>query len=275
MVVSAKKYWDQRFLEWNKWIKKGGQRSEFPLKNWKYPTDRLKDQKWKWGNHNHSVYLLPEPYWGNSVNPSVVFVNINPGAVKEKGSIHEDYKTLKKYSYYKLASKNVLNNKHADDWHRKRFNWASKLDTSIDPLNGLSVELIPWHSKGARDVTSYILENGQAVIENLLRFVDILPTENIFRNTFIVRSAVFMDLLNRDFFIKYFNKSTVKNLTLARKGNIIKPISFLTQIRLLEEHGYSKFLVFHGGASNMMPLNEYLILDEGVSLKDYLRAENG
>lgn len=272
---TPKEYWDERFNQWKKWVKNGSEYKDFPWTNWEYPSDKLKNKKWKWGNHKHSVNILPEPYWGNPTQPSVIFININPGAVEVVGGVQDDLSKLNKFNYYQIAAENKLKINVTQDWHQKRFKWVSGLgDESINPSDGLSIELIPWHSKSASDITNYIMENGSAVIDNLIRFQKVLPNKGLFSNTFIVRSAAFMDLLEKEVFAKYFDLTKITHFSLARKRVILKPMSFLTCVRFKKKFGGTEFLIFHGGSSNQMPPLDYILIEKQKTLKLFLETRN-
>lgn len=269
----ARKYWDDRFNDWRNWMSKGGIESDFPwIKDWNFPKDALKKDSWKWGNSKHSAHIIPEPYWGNPIDPSVVFVNINPGKVSDISSPQAEISKISfDLSYFEIAAKNHFNLTATQNWHSKRFKWAHGLDSNIDPLKGLSIELIPWHSESASDVTKYIIENRKSVIENLIRFEKTLPKKGIFKDTFVVRSAAFMDLLNIEDFASYFQIEKMKHHILSRKGHIDKPISFLTIVYFKKKYGNTRFIIFHGGSNNDMPSIDYLVQGTDKTLKEYLK----
>jgi len=269
----ARKYWDEKYNEWKIWIMNGGVPDSFPWSSeWKFPEDKQKNDKWKWGNCLHSARILPEPYWGNPINPCAVFININPGEVNDPSS-PQALPPAHSHSYFDIAHKNALHLQNTENWHLKRFKWAEKLNTSIKANNCLSVELIPWHSKAASDVTKYIINNRAVIIANLKRFAQILPEKGLLKNTFIVRSAAFMDLLSQKDFSEYFDVKNMTHHMLARKGTIEKPISFLSIIQLKKEHGGTNFLIFHGGASNELPPLNYWVMDKNMTLKDFIQTK--
>lgn len=268
----SKEYWDKRFRQWKEWIDRGSKENDFPWKDeWPLPDDKVKKEKWKWGNCIQSSKILPEPYWGNPLDPSVVFININPGKVSDLNSNQVNYAQMREYDYYLIASENKLKLLPTQKFHQDRFAWAAAQDVKINLKKGLSVELIPWHSeKAAGDVNKYIINNRKAVLNNLKRFAEVLPKTGCFKNTFIVRSAAFMDLLDKKDFGDYFELRNIKHNILAREGHINKPISFLSIVKLKQIYGGAEFLIFHGGQNNDMPSLSYRVLEAKKSLKDFL-----
>jgi len=271
--MTAKEYWDNEFNKWKEWIKKGSKPEEFPLNDWNIPSDKLLNSKWQWGNCKHSSEIMPEPYWGNPINPSFIFVNINPARVDTFNSQQSNFNRFK-LTYYDIAASNQLNLNETQNWHNERFQWAKNIDKSSDEKIGLSIELIPWHSKSASNVTKYILDNRNSVLNNIKRFSKQLPKTGLFKNTFIVRSAAFMDLLQHKEWADYFQANETKHFALAKEGIIDKPISFLSTARFKQEHGNSEFLIFHGGASNDMPKLNYLLIGTKFNLENYLLSRN-
>jgi hypothetical protein len=267
----AKEYWENRFNEWKSWMRQGSNEKDFPWNDWNYPNDVLRKENWHWQNCRHSAHILPEPYWGNPIDPSIVFVNINPGKVDALQGVQANFSNSREdISYYHIASRNHLHLNETQKWHQNRFNWANEFSTSIDSKKGLSIELIPWHSKSASDVTNYIIENRQAVIENLIRFSKILPKTGVFKNTFIVRSAAFMNLLDNQDFASYFHIEQMKHHVLAKSGHIDKPISFMSILNFKDAYDSARFIVFHGGSNNQLPSKDYVVLETGKSLKAFL-----
>jgi hypothetical protein len=165
-----------------------------------------------------------------------------------------------------------LNLIDTQNWHSERFQWAKNLGGLSDNNIGLSIELIPWHSRTASNVTKYIINNRKSVLENIKRFSKQLPTEGLFKNTFIVRSAAFMDLLQHKDFADYFQTNETKHFILAKKGTINKPISFLSSAKFKSEHGNTDFLIFHGGSSNDMPSLDYILIGTKYNLEDFMSA---
>ncbi|MCX6230913.1 MAG: hypothetical protein NTZ33_05165 [Bacteroidetes bacterium] len=271
---SAKEYWDNNIKEWIKWRKENGGQDNFPWKGWIFPKDKVINSKWKWGNHDHSSNLLPEPYWGNSIDPSVVFLNINPGSVNNNKSNQSLIKEIEKFTYFDIAASNKLNLFATQNFHKARFEWASMINKNIKSDKGLCIELIPWHSKSSSVVTNYIIDNRKSIFENIMRFQPILPKNGIFKNTFIVRSASFMDLLDKEDFSEKFDLKTLKHFILAKTNHIDKPISFLSIVFLKKKYKYSKFLIFHGGANNNMPSLNYTVLETNKKLKEFLNMNN-
>jgi hypothetical protein len=262
-------HWNELFNLWKEW-KKGGFVEPFPWKLWPKPNDEQLNNEWRWGNCLHSSHILPEPYWGNAKNPQAIFININPGKVSETIGSQADFNQFD-LTYNQIASNNALGLTQTNDWHLKRFQWAQSIDNQITADKCLSVELIPWHSEKAADVTRYILQNSDSVINNLRIFANILPTKGPFINTFIVRAAVFMNLLENNDFGKYFNLKTLRHFTLCR-GNLPIPTSFMSEVFLNKEHGGSRFIVFYGGASNQMPPPNYSLLETRSTLSKYFRG---
>jgi len=262
-------HWNHLFDQWKNW-KQSNFTGPSPWINiWPTPNDVQLNNNWRWGNCLHSSHILPEPYWGNATNPQAIFININPGKVSEPVGLQANFNQFG-LTYNAIASNNELGLTQTNDWHLKRFKWAKSIANQIEADNCLSVELIPWHSAKAADVTDYILNNSASVIDNLRIFANILPDKGPFRNTFIVRAAVFMNLLETRVFGNYFNRETLRHFTLCR-GNLPIPTSFMSEVFLHKEHGGSRFIVFYGGASNQMPPPNYSLLETGSRLSNYFQ----
>lgn len=271
--MTAKEYWDVEFDKWKEWIQLGSNPKEFPFKDWSFPSDKLKKGKWQWGSCKHSSEILPEPYWGNPIDPPFIFININPARVDSLDGEQANF-VRNELKYYDIAARNKLNLIETQNWHDARFKWAQDIEEITLDKCGLSIELVPWHSKSASNVTKYIFENRNSVINNIKCFSKQLPKTGIFKNTFIVRSAAFMDLLQHKELADYFQIQEIKHFTLAKEGVINKPISFLSTAKFKQEHGNTEFLIFHGGASNDMPPMNYILMDTTLKLKEYLLLRN-
>ena len=269
----------------NLWFKKWCELNSLKLREsisidsdtWLCPNDgKTKDEKWKWGNTEHAFNVLPEPYWGNINDPSVIFININPGANYDITNAGQLYSETHSSTAYDAIASNIFNQRETEDWHRARFKWAQEIDNSLIVENGLSIELIPWHSKKSSDIAKYIENNTLPIINNINRFAKILPSTGIFKDSFIVRSAAFMDLLDKKEFYQNLHITKIENFSLAKKGLILKPISFLTivQVNIDKDSKKIKFLVFHGGASNKLPPKEYIVLEKNVTLENFLLNNN-
>lgn len=181
--MAAKEYWDNEFNKWKEWIQKGSKPEEFLLKDWIIPSDKLIKSKWQWGNCKHSSEIMPEPYWGNPTDPSFIFVNINPATVDTFNSQQSNFNRFD-LNYYDIAASNKLNLTNTQNWHNERFQWAKNIDELSFKETGLSIELIPWHSKSASNVTKYIFENKTSVLYNIKNFSKQLTKTGIFKNTF-------------------------------------------------------------------------------------------
>jgi hypothetical protein len=130
-------------------------------------------QKWQKIIHNIHPELMPEPYWGNPEESSVVVINYNPGSsetVDEDDPCHinqaknQNHLTMagamhKKYSDIALSfpwldsqlTGFCQNAKHARtlDWMRKRTEWAYRVCNITTPLHAqprpFLFDLCGWH----------------------------------------------------------------------------------------------------------------------------------
>lgn len=274
----AREYWNLRLAQWILWKSQGAFLENYPWSDeWPCPFDAPRTNRiWSWGNCVHTTAILPEPYWGNIIDPSVVFININPGCVTDLHSPQIAIPQNENVQYEQIASGNLWALHATQNWHdRFRNSWAISLLNGIEEFRGgLSVELVPWHSKSSSDVRKYILENPEVVLRNLFRFLDVLPSRGVFRKTFVVRSADFMRLLCDDRFSSYFEIIGLRQYTLAREGFVAMSVSFMAVVRLRKEHGDPEFIIFYGGANNSLPSLDYLVLGENMTLREFLLRRN-
>lgn len=168
MPSSYYEYWEEFVSEW---FKAGGKPS-FPLKCWTDPDPVL---------GSVSQYL-PEPWWGNDGDEEplhCVVINYNPG----EGGPNQEYSKLKhwyKSSYandiVKTVGANLLT--ATADWHNSKralpvLDILHDLGCISEPYslrNHLSIELIPWHTKDANKIDTYIHDNIEQVYEYCLKF---------------------------------------------------------------------------------------------------------
>ena len=120
---------------------------------------------------------IPEPWWGNDGSSPLhsVVVNFNPG----EGGSCQKRGSIKGYSY----SKDVVGNQgilqETRKWHKSKramrvLNTLCRLNYIAKPYgleNHLSVELIPWHTKGlSSEYFTYLSQNIQRVYDHSICF---------------------------------------------------------------------------------------------------------
>ena len=195
------KYWDEFFKNWKEIACK--QKSEPDReKAWKekytpdelhfnYPVDILNSEKEP--ENKPTFNYIPEPYWGwtprNGHELKVVVVNYNPGLAENNQHIsvikNEDF-DYQKYvknqigEYYgdsKADNRMGVRQYKTSNWHE--VNRAKPLsdiftdwqNSHKEPLKYyLGIELVPWHTKGTKDLQKYFTNNKSAIIKWSLNF---------------------------------------------------------------------------------------------------------
>lgn len=153
------------------------------------PLNGLNDAK-----KSLSLQYLPEPYYGDMEQCSIVIINLNPGTgLCEQCHLRQGVKDLlvndvKKNGYSKIAKAFPLDGKQSSvhlpkeslDWWKSRLEWIdrilecklgadyikSKEDKSKeDKKKPFAVELVPLHSKSFKvDATNYINAKYASII---------------------------------------------------------------------------------------------------------------
>ena len=145
-------YWDKTIKEW---ADSGG---EIPESEQVWFEGKSKLCKWS--------KLMPEPYWGDPENCSVVILNYNPACSESPESYdtcHLDNAKNERSLSGKLSlhySKEALEFRHFDEnpdcpyrcfagtiWWRNKREWLNNL-TDNDKKKPFALELIGWHSPG-------------------------------------------------------------------------------------------------------------------------------
>ena len=136
------------------------------LKSWRMDGEIPESQKFwfeEQGHLNLHSELMPEPYWGDIDNNSVVFINFNPAGaeyVNADDSSHIIHKDNPKEvcgwlspEYSKVAKTFPLLDKKTPvvyegaDWWKERVKWLSQFGIEEPDLRPFAIELCPWHSK--------------------------------------------------------------------------------------------------------------------------------
>lgn len=196
---------------------------KFPGKIFNHPDEK-----------NYTYDFLPEPYWGYTIKSQMplqyVVINYNPGSGgpcqrRKNENImnidsYEIYVKKQVKCYSKLIITGNLRNKNSEkpsqfkttNWHNSsRAHRLSQLDsdsptpyylTKTNPAvcHYLGIDLVPWHSKGIKDLDGYIEDNAKAVMNLSLNFAIEAAKKvvnPIFKNKIILRTTL-------DNFIKYF-----------------------------------------------------------------------
>jgi hypothetical protein len=196
---------------------------KFPDKIFNHPDEK-----------NYTYDFLPEPYWGYTLKSKMpleyVVINYNPGSGGPcQGRKNENIMNLDSYEIYvkkqvecysKLILTGNLRNKKSKkpsqfkttNWHNSsRAHRLSQLDSKSPTLyyltkthpavcHYLGIDLVPWHTKGVKDLGSYIEDNAKAVMNLSLNFAIEAAkriVNPIFKNKIIMRTSL-------DNFIKYF-----------------------------------------------------------------------
>lgn len=210
-------FWDDFVKEWCLYIASGNSLSNNPWNNTINTLSNL--TKWHYPNFNNhispktpfdpTIQYIPEPWGGNDGTHPLqsVVINYNPGKglPKQVGVSAPNFTTYhnaeinkgpkeKNYNYKNRAKPiyDVLKILGVD------LNGCDKLE------NHLSVELIPWHSKGfTKEVLIYAQQNLNAIIEHSIKFA-VEASKNIC-NDKLNRVVLFRISLSR--LIEIFDKT--------------------------------------------------------------------
>ena len=139
------------------------------LKYWREEEGRIpKSQKFWFDEQNHlglHRLLMPEPYWGNIDNNSVVFINFNPAGAETATPDDDSHISQKENpekvcgwlspEYSKVAvSFPLLANDPEDykhykgaEWWQKRVKWMNQFGIEDNDVKPFAIELCAWHSK--------------------------------------------------------------------------------------------------------------------------------
>lgn len=164
------KYWEEFVSEWFK--AQAGHKPVCLLKCWTDPDPVF----------GCVSKYLPEPWWGNDGDKEPlhsVVINYNPG----EGGPEQEYSALSKISHSSYANDIVKTAASGtlvktERWHKNRralrvLNALHKLGHISKPYgleNHLSIELIPWHTKDANKIDTYIHDNIEQVYKYCLEF---------------------------------------------------------------------------------------------------------
>ncbi len=139
-----------------------------------------------------SLQYLPEPYYGDMDQCSIVIINLNPGTgLCEQCHLRRGVKDLlvndvKKNGYSKIAKAFPLDGKQSSvhlpkeslDWWKSRLEWIDRIlecklgadyikskEDKKDKKKPFAVELVPLHSKSFKvDATNYINAKYASII---------------------------------------------------------------------------------------------------------------
>lgn len=186
------RYWDKFVYEWSRSHQMG--KCSTRINGWSAPntienSDNLNDG---------TIQYLPEPWWGNDGTHelSSIIINYNPYSGGDDQKFNSVEQSFKKFNYRNFIKNNVsfyiksrYNNSNkigaptpfletTCDWHYKN-RCKPIIDTlnilgnnvSYNLRNHLSIELIPWHSKGVnKDVTAYAHTNADMIFNHCIKF---------------------------------------------------------------------------------------------------------
>ena len=160
----------------------------------KDPFDEQKNPLQDLNDGTLSLQHLPEPYYGDMDNPSIVIINLNPGTglceqchlrKNKPGILVNDVKVndVKGDSYSKMAkvfpidrkSKNVHMPQESINWWESRLKWINhileirkNMGISIDDnKKPFAIELVPLHSKSFKvsKAAEYVKNKYLAVLD--------------------------------------------------------------------------------------------------------------
>lgn len=162
-------YWEDFVKKWQRNNSKNS-----AIKGWSSPVNILFNST---NPPVSSFDYLPEPWWGNdgSLPLHTVIINFNPG----KGESIQKKGILPVISSY--ANDIVLSGilPKTDCWHCKHralpiLDSLKRLGYVSGPVsthNSLSIELIPWHTKGIdNDYWDYVNQNASIIFDSVIRF---------------------------------------------------------------------------------------------------------
>lgn len=169
------KYWEDFIKEWR-------DSENFKLTNKKIcgwtnpnlPPVLINDPQKK----DLSSDYIPEPWWGNDGTQPLysVVINFNPGA-GGPNQLRDNFPKGVSYSKDVVWNQSILPDTRK--WHKSKramriLNTLYRQDSIRKPYgldNHLSVELVPWHTKGVdNEFNAYLNQNIKAVYENSICF---------------------------------------------------------------------------------------------------------
>lgn len=195
------KYWDNWHAEWwEKWkeILNGTDETKIKgkIKDWEIPKTIV---EFKESQEKHPIWsAFPEPYWmkHDQTKQLAVFLNINPGSPfdyhrfntddeneweKNQNEIpNEKISWEKKYRLkdnddarpYSVVVRELIiqYNSDVNFWHNNRVNWLRRLldDNNIELEHIINLDLVPWHTKKAKDIKDYVESNYKLICSNIL-----------------------------------------------------------------------------------------------------------
>lgn len=125
--------------------------------------------------------LMPEPFWGDPDNCSIVIINLNPGYRQDDHNfIGRSVMNSSEYlvnGYSNFAKKNpIFNNSsfHPDSttWWRSRLEWIRKVFELSDDNQRLPfmLELCPWHSEtwAQTRITKFTQAQKDYILDNVI-----------------------------------------------------------------------------------------------------------
>ncbi len=262
----------------NKNIKKLliGQKKEVLIKaqddtGWAILEGERNDEKGRLGNTFPSYRYFPEPYYcKNFEDPiNLIFVNINPytgGPQQDIASPERDQTLYKKADYSEIISQYLTkNNPTAENFFKKRLDWAKSLFETNEELNILCSDIVPWHTEKANGIDKYITNKKNRetikslVLVPLMNISDTLSSVNnkSMQNKIIVRGVPFRNIINGLYAKDKPNlkQKYIKNyIVLKKKGTIEEFISMLTVISMNNKNKKEfKWYLFTGMPSNDLP----------------------
>lgn len=276
-----KNYWN----EWHQqWYHSLSDKSASNVSGWTIPKDN--------GGNKHSIHeYFPEPFWGNvdSKNLKGLFLNINPGQGGEEQNFVRSHNPVVK-SLYENKQNNYSDTVYelcqnrlylTTNWmYEKRVSWLNDLlkkegEPEVDIFNTILCDLIPWHTKSKSDIAKYIQKKHQQsliVQKVILPLARIAKTvEGVLNNIVIVRSSLFLDILNASDEIRTFVGEPKEFVVLDTRRTFSKMNSFLSIVEIEQ----TKFLIFSGGASMALPDVDYEVAglsscEKRQKLKDFI-----
>ena len=160
-------YWNGFVIDWTKGY-------QTAIGGWSDPNNILFNDSAK---KDPSSDFIPEPWWGNDGSSPLhsVIINFNPG----KGEDIQRKGNLPVISSY--ANDVVLSGllPKTDCWHCKHralpiLNSLKRLGCMSGPVSthdSLSIELIPWHTKGVDSAYwDYVNQNASIIFDSVIRF---------------------------------------------------------------------------------------------------------
>lgn len=171
-------FWDRFVQQWCYQNSKG-----FSLNHFQWPSGLKNSDK----KEDFSQFYLPEPYWGwtGTGKLEMVVLNYNPGSGRPVQHI-DRFASLSNFSYQSFVKDQIDQYsqnkckapfKVTCNWHyvNRRDPLAAFLTLKeyaipVGYHNHLSIELIPWHTKGIDSIMDYLINNRTAINKYSLQF---------------------------------------------------------------------------------------------------------